>query len=117
MSAANVREAITTLGLWHEDGTYTFPDGTTFYRDEPLYQSPLLEEVKPAQGRWVEEFPHFSQALADKLRQGYEEYGDGSFARSPEHILDELSQEALDLAGWGFILWVRLRDLQRRERA
>ena len=116
MSAVNIREAITTLGLWDDAGTYACADGTTFYRDEPHYQPTLLSEAQPVQGRWVDEFPRFSQALADKLRQGYEEYGDNSFTRQPDDLLCELAQEALDLAGWGFVLWVRLRDLEARER-
>ena len=53
----------------------------------------------------------FKLALTNRLQKGFEEYGDGSFSRDPSVLLDELAEEALDVCGWGFILWVRLRDL------
>lgn len=40
-----------------------------------------------------------------KMARGREEYGDGSFMRPPSEIVAELTEEAVDLAGWGFVLW------------
>ena len=37
-----------------------------------------------------------------------------SFSRPPAELLGELQQEALDLAGWGFVLWCRLDALKDR---
>lgn len=57
-------------------------------------------------------FPTFVQRLDAKMRKGYEEYGDVSFTRDPEALLNELEQEALDFAGWGLILWTRIQKAQ-----
>jgi hypothetical protein len=54
--------------------------------------------------RW----PAFAAELRARLEAGRVAYGDKSFRRSPEELLGELQQEALDLAGWGFILFARL---------
>jgi transcriptional regulator with XRE-family HTH domain len=59
-------------------------------------------ETAPDEGR-------FFQALRTRLRAGALEYGDGSFSRSPSALVGELEQEALDLAGWGYVLWRRLQ--------
>jgi hypothetical protein len=49
-----------------------------------------------------------------RLEAGRATYGDRSFERSPSELLRELEQEALDLAGWGFVLWHRVRALRER---
>lgn len=54
----------------------------------------------------------FFQALDAKLDQGAREYGAVSFARPAPELLDELEAEALDIAGWGYILWTRIRRLR-----
>lgn len=59
----------------------------------------------------------FVTHLLARLDQGYREYGDRSFERHADHILEELQQEALDLAGWGFILWARIDRIRARTRA
>ena len=69
--------------------------------------------VSPS-GEWRKWWPEFEAALKDKLERGFRQYGDGSFSRPPEHILDELGAEALDLAGWGLILWVRCQKLNEK---
>lgn len=55
----------------------------------------------------------FASALATRLGKGQEEYGDKSFASSPLALVAELQQEALDIAGWGFILHTRLKAIER----
>jgi hypothetical protein len=54
----------------------------------------------------------FFAALKWRLQQGQVTYGDKSFARDPSELLGELEQEALDLAGWGYVLWRRIRALK-----
>lgn len=71
--------------------------------DRTVNQTPLDEH-------WGE----FARALHRRLEAGQREYGDDSFARPAEELLGELQQEALDLAGWGFVLWTRLQRLSRR---
>lgn len=50
----------------------------------------------------------YAGAVRSRLDAGRIAYGDRSFADHPAALLTELEQEALDLAGWGFILWSRL---------
>lgn len=50
----------------------------------------------------------FLAALNTKLDQGAKDYGERSFERSERELLEELQAEALDLAGWGYILWEKL---------
>lgn len=54
----------------------------------------------------------FFEALNAKLDRGERQYGEASFERPAPSLVTELEAEALDLAGWGYILWVRLRSLR-----
>lgn len=65
-----------------------------------------LESKPPAANASVAEF--FS-AVEQRLEAGQRAYGDKSFSRDPSELLGELEQEALDLAGWGYVLWCRVR--------
>lgn len=58
-------------------------------------------------------FKQFVKDLDKKMLKGFKEYGDGSFSRDPRELMGELQQEAIDLAGWGMILWVRLNELKK----
>lgn len=66
-----------------------------------------VERVKNSLRR-VTEFMNFCDAVQARLEKGAVTYGDQSFNVAPAVLLEELQQEALDLAGWGFILWRRL---------
>jgi hypothetical protein len=68
--------------------------------------TPLSDEA-------IRSFDVFTSAVAGRLDRGRRDYGDSSFTRPAVEILDELSQELLDLAGWSFILWSRLQRLER----
>lgn len=59
-----------------------------------------------------EDLTAFVHAVAGRLEKGRREYGDSSFARPPTELARELQDEALDIAGWGLILWLRLRRLE-----
>jgi hypothetical protein len=54
----------------------------------------------------------FVSCVAKRLEAGRREYGDHSFSRDPRELVSELQNEALDLAGWGFILWCRLQRMR-----
>lgn len=56
----------------------------------------------------------FCRQLAARLEAGRLAYGDRSFHRPPAELIQELQLEALDLAGWGFILWERLERMRER---
>lgn len=57
-------------------------------------------------------FRDFCSKAAYRLRKGAEEYGDKSFSKDPEVLIQELREECLDLATWGFILYERLRRME-----
>jgi hypothetical protein len=57
-------------------------------------------------------WPRFVCAVRDRLEQGRKAYGETSFNRSPDELLAELQQEALDLAGWGFVLYRRIEAMR-----
>ncbi len=62
----------------------------------------------------LEGWPTFAAAVRARLERGRQTYADESFNRDPAELLQELAQEALDLAGWGFVLWVRAQRLATR---
>jgi hypothetical protein len=57
-------------------------------------------------------FPAFVGAVKARLDAGRVAYGDASFSRGPAELVGELQAEALDLAGWGFVLWCRLERMR-----
>lgn len=61
---------------------------------------------------WEQWWPHFEKTMKKRLQAGHEEYGDDSFNLSPVQLMGEIREELLDIVGWGFLLWVRLTQLQ-----
>ena len=57
-------------------------------------------------------FGRFAANVRSRLAAGRLMYGDASFARDPAELVGELQQEALDLAGWGYILFCRLEAMR-----
>ena len=57
----------------------------------------------------IEQFVH---ELRTRLYEGKAEYGDESFDRPANKIHQERMQEALDGAGWSFVLWKKFRQQQ-----
>lgn len=60
---------------------------------------------------WRDDFGKFVASLESRLESGERQYEGKSFDRSSAELMQELEQEILDWAGWGFILW---RTLRRR---
>ena len=54
----------------------------------------------------------FAKCVQARLEKGRHVYQDRSFSADPAELLEEIQQEALDLAGWGFVLWHRLEALR-----
>ena len=52
-------------------------------------------------------FDKFIQHLDQRLKKGYHEYGDKSFDRSSNSLLNEIQEELVDVAGWAEILYSR----------
>ncbi len=60
------------------------------------------------------DFEEFTKAIRKRLYQGAKEYGSRSFERPPAELLSEIEEELLDVCGWSYILWARLRDIEAR---
>ena len=58
-----------------------------------------------------EQFDQFVAKVRSRMEQGHKEYGDGSFGKHPEKLLEEISEELEDVMGWSFILWARLQSI------
>jgi hypothetical protein len=70
-------------------------------------------EQRPPSVDPLEGWPTFSELVRRRLEAGRSAYADRSFWSDPSELLGELQQEALDLAGWGFVLFARLERMQR----
>jgi hypothetical protein len=57
-------------------------------------------------------YQDFTTAVGERLEAGAQAYGDRSFSLPPVSLVAELEQEALDLAGWGYVLWHRLERMR-----
>lgn len=62
-------------------------------------------------------FPDFLDEVRHRLERGRVTYDDRSFDAAPAELLAELEQEAMDLAGWGFVLWERIRRMREASEA
>jgi len=51
----------------------------------------------------------FLDALAARLEVGAREYGNASFDEPMPKTAGELEAEALDIAGWAYVLWAQLK--------
>lgn len=60
----------------------------------------------------LDHWPAFVAEVRQRLDAGRETYGDRSFDAHPAALLREVEAEALDLAGWGFVAWLRVRRLR-----
>ncbi len=60
----------------------------------------------------LQSWPAFESAVRTRLDAGRLAYGDKSFSAEPATLVAELQQEALDLAGWGYVLWCRLEAMR-----
>ena len=60
------------------------------------------------------QFARFMATVARRMKKAGAEYGDRSWSSSPVHLIAEVKQEVEDIAGWSFILWHRLDEVERR---
>lgn len=59
----------------------------------------------------------FLRALQARLIKGQQTYGSASFERPDDEILTELQEEALDLAGWGYVLYAKIEAYRSKQAA
>jgi hypothetical protein len=52
----------------------------------------------------------FFARVTERMHAGQRQYGDRSWSRSPDALLDEIQQELEDVAGWSIVLWSRLQS-------
>ena len=79
-----------------------------------FYPSEAQQETNTPEGHWASVWPRFSEAVQAKLAAGHREYGDGSFDRPLGELLTELKAEAVDLAGWGLIVFAAIEQMERK---
>lgn len=61
--------------------------------------------------KYLEYYSRYCLALNEKLQKGFKDYGDTSFSRNPEQLIQEIQAECLDISGWGLVLWARLEKM------
>jgi len=57
------------------------------------------------------ELARFWLRLRERLEAGERSYGEASLRREPAELAGEIEQELLDVCGWAFVLWCRVRQL------
>lgn len=60
------------------------------------------------------QWPTFIKRIHARLEMGSLTYGDISFAKPLDQLIDEIMQELEDQAGWSFIAWSRLDEWKKR---
>lgn len=63
------------------------------------------------------EWPTFVSGLAEWREARGRQYRSRSFSRRPVEQVDEIAEELLDVVGWAFILWARVREIRERVEA
>ena len=61
----------------------------------------------------LDRWPEFAGTVRARLEKGQAEYGDTSFRRPPEELVGEIEEELADVCGWAFVLWCRVRGLEK----
>lgn len=56
----------------------------------------------------------FTAGVESRLAAGARAYGDRSLSAPPAALAGEVEEELLDVCGWAFVLWLRLRALGSR---
>ena len=62
---------------------------------------------------WHESWGHFLALVFRRLEAGQAAYQDRSFTRPAGELVGEIEAELLDLCGWSFVLWCRLRKIKQ----
>lgn len=62
------------------------------------------------------ELSDFFHQVEGRMAKGEREYGDTSFSVSPGRLAIEIREELEDVAGWSYIMWRRLVEMQNRTR-
>ncbi len=107
--------------FWERKPKQEGPPKHCYYQDHvencpnksgPYFRAGCVGHSETGKPEFTKHIDAFMEELLGKLHEGHAEYGDKSFSEDPTQLLKELTDEALDITGWGFILWVRLRALR-----
>lgn len=60
----------------------------------------------------LDDFGEFSRCVRARLELGKRQYGERSAGRPLAELAAELEEEVLDLMGWSFWVWRRVRQLR-----
>jgi hypothetical protein len=63
----------------------------------------------------LDRFAEFARCVQKRLEAGRAAYGDRNFEASPTKLIGEIEEELLDVMGWTYVLWQRLRALHEIE--
>jgi hypothetical protein len=64
--------------------------------------------------KYEDYFLPFVNLLNEKMKKGFQEYGDKSFDKDLVELINEIEEELLDICGWGMILYTRLEDMKKK---
>jgi len=67
----------------------------------------------PGQPAWNIHWHEFVGRVETRLDAGEREYGDKSFTSPPLETLREIEEELLDVVGWGYIMWTKMRKISK----
>lgn len=67
-----------------------------------------------AEPTWKDDFREFIDTLTQRMEDGYWTYGDKSLNQPVPTTLKELEQELIDIPGWSYIAWRRIRQIRRK---
>lgn len=74
---------------------------------EPMSATPKSDDA-------LRRFDIFTAQVRRRLEAGRSAYGDASFEMNPPRLSGEIEEELLDVMGWGFVLWCRMREIAGR---
>jgi len=69
----------------------------------------INKEYTPPDG-WDE----FVATIQERLEVGAREYGDSTFDMNGKELVGEIAEELLDICGWSFFLWLKLRRIRKK---
>lgn len=97
-------------GSWARDRVWSGAEMMS--RDTSQDRDTGAGPLSPKSEASLARFGEFSARIRERLENGKRVYGDSSFERPPVRLLEEIRQEVLDVAGWAFILYERLAELE-----
>lgn len=75
--------------------------------------TPVAPTMKIEEVEYQNDFIDFVADLQDRLGKGASEYDNKSFSKDPLTLVQEIQEELLDVANWSFILFKRLRIIEK----